>query len=117
MKFNELSHVFRNAASNFAHWNIGAIFWMVEIPHRGTLFSRVKNGLDWPGQNGRQKKSPLRERAESIFLEEDRGDRKHDAASHKNRPMTFRDGRHPAGACLSAGAAQRRGRRHRVGRV
>jgi hypothetical protein len=45
-----------------------------------------------------QKKSPLFGGLESIFLEEDRGDRKHDAASHKNRPMMFRDERHSPGA-------------------
>jgi hypothetical protein len=45
-----------------------------------------------------QKKSPLVGGLESIFLEEDRGDRKHCAAAHKNRPMMFRDERHPPGA-------------------
>jgi hypothetical protein len=61
------------------------------------------------GKTDGQKKSPLRERAESIFLEEDRGDRKHDAASQQNSPMMFRDGSHPDGACLPAGAAGRQG--------
>jgi hypothetical protein len=45
-----------------------------------------------------QKKSPLVGGLESIFLEEDRGDRKQCAALHKNRPMMFRDERHPPGA-------------------
>jgi hypothetical protein len=52
-----------------------------------------KTGSD-PGK----KKSPLFGGLESIFLEEDRGDRKHCAAMHKNRPMMFRDERHPPGA-------------------
>jgi hypothetical protein len=47
------------------------------------LFSRVKNGAgSGPGAEGR-KKSPLVGGLESIFLEEDRGDRKHYAALHK----------------------------------
>jgi hypothetical protein len=58
----------------------------------------VKNG----GKIGReaegQKKSPLFGGLESIFLEEDRGDRNHDAASHNVRPMMFHDDSHPPGA-------------------
>jgi hypothetical protein len=44
-----------------------------------------------------QKKSPLLGGLESIFLEENRGDRKHDAARHKNRPMTIHDDSHSPG--------------------
>jgi hypothetical protein len=50
------------------------------------------------GKTAGRKKSPLVGGLESIFLEEDRGDRNHDAASQQNRPMMFRDGSHPAGA-------------------
>jgi hypothetical protein len=50
------------------------------------------------GKVNGEKKSPLFGGLESIFLEEDRGDRKHCAATHKNRPMMFRDERHPRGA-------------------
>jgi hypothetical protein len=54
-----------------------------------------------PGKGGKQgdakrmdKKKPAFGGLESIFLEEDRGDRKHDAAAHKKSPMTFRDDCH-----------------------
>jgi hypothetical protein len=107
--FNELARAFRNAANNFAEWNICPIWRKREIPHRGTLFSRVKNAApsraDRRGrkqENGdakrRNKKKPAGRGLESIFLEEDRGDRNHDAASHHNRPMIVRDSGYPPGA-------------------
>jgi hypothetical protein len=89
---------FLNAESSFADWNIRAVCGRSQIPHRGTVFSRVKNGRVWPGKTDGRKKSPLSSGLESIFLEEDRGDRKHCAALHKNSPMTFGDVRHPPGA-------------------
>jgi hypothetical protein len=58
----------------------------------------VKNGGESRPKPQGQKKSPLFGGLESIFLEEDRGDRKHDAASHKNSPMTFHDDSHPCDA-------------------
>jgi hypothetical protein len=58
----------------------------------------VKNGGDLPGKTDGRKKSPLSSGLESIFLEEDRGDRKHCAAPHKNSPMMFGDERYPPGA-------------------
>ena len=103
-EFNGLRLSFRNAASNFADWNIRTVFLRAEIPHRGTVFSRVKNagtGLrDMRGEMDGRKKSPLFGGLESIFLEEDRGDRKHDAALRHFRPMMSGDSSHPDGACL-----------------
>jgi hypothetical protein len=110
---NELSNSFRIAANDFAHWNFMNSDERPGFPHCGTTFSRVKNGggravvVAW--RRGWQrvhvrcrrttgKKKPADERAESIFLEEDRGDRNHHAAMHKFRPMMFRDGSHPLGA-------------------
>jgi hypothetical protein len=90
--------MYRNAESNFADWNIRADWRRSKIPHCGTVFSRVKNGRVCPGKTNGRKKSPLSSGLESIFLEEDRGDRKHCAASHKNSPMTFGDERYPPGA-------------------
>jgi hypothetical protein len=89
---------FRNPERSFANWNIRTVCLRPKIPHRGMLFSRVKNGRVCPGKTNGRKKSPLSSGLESIFLEEDRGDRKHCAASHKNSPMTFGDERHSPGA-------------------
>jgi hypothetical protein len=49
-------------------------------------------------RSGGIKKKPAVGGLESIFLEEDRGDRKHDAASHNNRPMIVRDSGYLPGA-------------------
>ena len=58
--------------------------------------------MDEGGENGNakrmDKKKPAVGGLESIFLEEDRGDRKHDAASHNNRPMIVRDSGYLPGA-------------------
>jgi hypothetical protein len=44
------------------------------------------------------KKKPAVGGLESIFLEEDRGDRNHDAALHNTRPMIVRDSGYLPGA-------------------
>jgi hypothetical protein len=100
--FNELALAFRNAANNFAEWNICPTWRKAGIPHRGTLFSRVKNGAprraDRRGRTqGKRyakrldKKKPAVGGLESISLEEDRGDRNHHGALHQNGPMIIRD--------------------------
>jgi hypothetical protein len=81
-------------------------------PRNSTLWNAIQPSEKWgswrrvfaknrgltPKCRSGQKKSPLFGGLESIFLEEDRGDRKHDAASHKNRPMMFHDDSHSCGA-------------------
>jgi hypothetical protein len=67
-----------------------------------TSWNGIQPSEKWPGLAGAkwmgEKKSPLFGGPESIFLEEDRGDRKHDAASRHFRPMMSGDSSHPDGA-------------------
>jgi hypothetical protein len=77
------------AACGMGYYSFAGQLMTLSQPDPASPASRA---VSW--RKSRTKKSPLRERAKSNLLEENRGDRNHDAASQHIRLLYLHDERH-----------------------